>query len=203
MDDEPGEADDAPSWYARGKGILSREEIQVAARSAVALRAAARDLARVGGARWALIVLREEIAEIEAPAKRGAGRPHRAARASDLALICLAGAASTVSAPKLAARLHSNNPGEYGATPDAIQKRIKTIRALSPEERDAMARAALIEKGRAIIAEMQANGEMTAEQADLFLECWAMMAEPERLDRKTRAFLADLMRRGGWGNQSG
>lgn len=202
MDDEAGKSEADAPWYVRGKGILSREETQAAARFAVALREAARGLAQVGGARWALDVLREEVSAIEGPAKRGAGRPPRPARASDLELILLVNALPHESAPKLAARLHRGAPGEHGATAGAIEKRIKTIRALPPEARKVMTRAALIENGRAFIAERRASGDMTTEEAALFLETWGMLADPETLNPETRAFLADLMRRAGWGNQS-
>lgn len=202
MDDKPGEAEGDAPWYARGKGILSREEAQAAARFALALREAARGLARVGGTRWALAVLREEMAELEAPAKRSVGRPPRAARASDLELTLLAEAWRGESAPKLAARLHLAAPGEHGATPGAIEKRIKTYRALSPERREAFRRAAFSESCRAFVQEARESGELSAEHAEIFAETLAMVEAPADLNAETRAFLADLLRGAGWGNQS-
>ena len=201
MDDEPGEIEGSEAWYALGRGVLSREEAQSAAAFAGALRDAARGLARVGGARWALDVLREEIATIEGPAKRRAGRPPLAARASDLFLIATA-LAVPESAAKLARRLHAGTPGVYGATAAGVEKRIKTIRALPTDKREAMSRAAIVESGFALIREEEASGAITKRQADLQRDIFGMAAEPEKLNAVNADLLKEIFASAGWGNQS-
>ena len=166
MSDTP----EADEYYVRGKGLLPRGEVVAAARFAVALREAARGLAKVGGAAWALDVLREEIAEIEAPAKRGAGRPPQPARASDMLLIAMSKTFSNLSAPKLAAKLHSGQPGRYAATELGLEKRIKMIRALSPERYEAFAVAAVAASFEMVL-ELKEEGEaLPKSTANLFRE---------------------------------
>jgi uncharacterized small protein (DUF1192 family) len=81
------------------------------------------------GARWTLSVLQDEIARLEAQARKVPHRPKGAKSIPLLEIFALALALPDKSANALAAMLHEGKPREYGASVAAIAKTIVRLRA--------------------------------------------------------------------------